>query len=224
MKLTSAVLAVALAAASPALAQDTGAAAPPGQPASGLMPPIGHLDVRLTGSSTMFLSYVGAGINADYALLALGPLALTVGGELSYDSCFLGCLAAGVLYGQRITDQTITPAARVTLHFPLGGLTQQPVDVYLVGSAGLLIGNHSAEDLQGQWAWRGTAIGPSLGGGFGGNYFWGNVFFTGTEITVAYTAYTYTPEFTVGNTTIPQEQSTYADSHLLVRVFLGLRF
>lgn len=89
MKLISAVLAVSLAAAAPALAQDM-STAPPAQPSSSLMPQIGHLDVRLSASSTMFLSYVGASLNADYALLPLGPLALTVGGELSYDTCFLG--------------------------------------------------------------------------------------------------------------------------------------
>lgn len=112
----------------------------------------------------------------------------------------------------------------MTLHFPLGELARQPVDVYLVGIAGLLIANHSAEDLGGQWAWRANAIGPALGGGFGGNYFWGNTFFTGVEITVMYTAYTYIPEFTVGGTTIPQEQTVGGGNNLLARAFLGLRF
>jgi len=225
MKRNAAVLAVAVLAAAPAvaIAQEMNGN-PPGAPGSSLMLPAGHLDVRLSGTSQMFLAYVGVGVNADYGALALGPLTLTLGGELTYDTCFLACAAAGLILDEKITDQVITPQARVTLHFPLGGLTQQPVDVYLVASGGLLIASHGAQDNAGTWAWRGTALGPAVGGGLGGNYFWGNVFFTGTEITVAYTAYTYTPEFTSGSTTVSGADVTGGGSNLLVRLFLGLRF
>jgi len=226
MKLTSAVLALALTAGAPAFAQDMNPAPAPSSDSdpSGLMPKIGHLDVRVTGASQQLLFYVGVGVNADYALLPLGPLALTVGGEFNYDTCFLGCIAAGAILNQKITDRTFTPAARVTLHFPLGQFSHQPVDVYALVSGGVLIATHSAEDLGGQWSWRGTAIGPAIGGGLGGNYMWGNFFFTGTEITAAYTAYSYTPELTSGTVTVPQEERTMSGTNLLVRVFLGLRF
>ena len=58
------------------VAQDTTPAAPmapmaPPDPAARYMPSLGHLDVRATGSTTMFFNYVGVGLNADYALLPL---------------------------------------------------------------------------------------------------------------------------------------------------------
>jgi hypothetical protein len=53
---------------------------------------------------------------------------------------------------------------------------------------------------------------------------WGSFFFTGTEITLNYRAYTYTPVFTQGGVTVPQEELSGSGSNLLVRVFLGLRF
>ena len=222
MKLTPAVLALALAAAAPAFAQDS---APPGtQPPNGLMPNIGHLDVRLAASSNVYLSYVGLSANADYALLPLGPFNVTVGGEVSYDTCFLLCGAYYMLYNENVSDTAITPAARATIHFPLGGLTQQPVDVYLLANAGLTIANHTTEERSGLYAWRSRAVGPAFGGGFGGNYFWGNVFFTGTEITVQWTAYQYTAEIVSGNGTVQTEELTGGGSKLKIQVFLGLRF
>ncbi|HYV47708.1 MAG TPA: hypothetical protein VFA20_22775 [Myxococcaceae bacterium] len=223
MKLTSTVLALALVAAAPAFAQD--ASTPPGtQPASGLQPNIGHLDVRLAASSNVYLSYVGLSANADYALLPLGPFNVTVGGEVSYDTCFLLCAAYALLYNEGVSDTAITPAARATIHFPLGGLTQQPVDVYLLLNAGLLFANHSTTELNGLYSWKGSAVGPAFGGGFGGNYFWGNFFFTGTEITVQWSAYQYTAQFTSGNGTVQTEELAGGGTKLKVQVFLGLRF
>jgi hypothetical protein len=216
MKLTSAVLSLALVAAAPAFAQE--------QPASSLMPQIGHLDVRLAASSNVYLTYVGLSANADYALLPLGPFNVTVGGEVSYDTCFLLCAAYFLAYNERVSDTAITPAARATIHFPLGGLTQQPVDIYLLANAGLVIANHSTEEANGLYAWRSRAIGPAFGGGFGGNYFWGNTFFTGTEITVQWSTYRYTAEFTSGGGTIPIDEAVGGGTKLKVQAFLGLRF
>jgi hypothetical protein len=221
MKPTSTLLVLALTAAAPAFAQPM---APP-DPAARYMLPIGHLDVRATGSTTMFFNYVGVGVNADYALLPLGPMTLTVGGEVSYDTCLLSCaLYALPPYNESVSDTTITPAARATLHFPLASIMSQPTDVYVLVSAGLMIANHSSEDANSTWAWHATAIGPTFGGGFGGNYMWGSVFFTGAELTLTYRAYVYTPVFTSGGSTVAGEELTGSGSNLLVRLFLGLRF
>lgn len=222
MKLTSTVLALALTAAAPAFAQEP--APPPGtQPANGLMPQLGHLDVRLAASGNVYLTYVGLSANADYALMPLGPFNVTVGGEISYDTCFLLCAYYALAYNENVSDTAITPAARATIHFPLGGLTQQPVDVYLLVNAGLSIANHSTEEANGLYSWRSRAIGPAFGGGFGGNYFWGNVFFTGTEVTVQWNAYQYTAEVISGNT-VHTEELVGGGSKLKVQIFLGLRF
>ncbi|HEY8211366.1 MAG TPA: hypothetical protein VIG99_27975, partial [Myxococcaceae bacterium] len=160
MKPTSTLLALALTAAAPAFAQDTNPAPDVVDPSQRCMAPVGHLDTRLTASSTMFFNYVGVGANADYALLPLGPLTLTVGGEVSYDTCLLTCAAYALLFNERISDWTITPAARATIHFPLGAISAQPVDVYVLATAGLMLANHSSEDVGGTWAWHATGFGP----------------------------------------------------------------
>lgn len=220
MKLTATALAVAVTAATPALAQDV----PPGQPAPPPAAAISKLDVRLTAASTSLLFYVGLGINADYSALQLGPLTFTLGGQLDWDVCFLTCVAKGTVSGQTIVDRLLTPKARITVHFPPVNSGQAPLDLYLMGNAGLVIANHSATDVNGAFAWHATAYGPALSGGVGASFLWANFFFTGVEIPLQYLSYRYTPAFTIGSTTVPDADLTGGGFDLQLRVFLGLRF
>jgi hypothetical protein len=183
---------------------------------------VGNVDARITAESLTLAAWIGLGLDVDYAVTSFGGMVLTVGGGIEYDECFVACFGLGAVYSSKVSDGLVTPTARAKLHFPLS--SGKPIDIYLTALLGLTFGFHRETANSGAWAWNSSTVGPAIGASVGANYFYSERFYTGTDIALMYQAWSYTPTFTTGFTSLANGQTNFGGTALWIKVYMGMRF
>lgn len=192
-------------------------------------------DARFTVDTDILLAYVAFGINADLGLAKLGPGVLAVGAGLDYGFCGTVCLVIGGLLGGSFGIRNFFPQARVSYHIELpakgANNTLQKVDVYGMVFGGVVVSSMGfAATYQGaQVTASSTGVGPGIGLGAGGSYFFTDRVFVGAEAAAKYAQGTYTDVVTA---TPPNSNvdfrwrdmySNWSISGVSLRLFIGFR-
>lgn len=189
---------------------------------------VGDIDARVMLNADILLAFVNLGVGADVGVLPLGPGVLTVGGEFEAGACVTMCLALNLATGWTFSHMFYSPHARVTYHLlPSNSSGLEKVDLYGLALAGVTItttrvantGTGASTDFE----YLGSDVGPSVGLGVGGKYFFQDNLFFGAEGRLRYSAGEYTYSARVGNVTLSDSQSSWSLSGFNVQFFAGIR-
>jgi hypothetical protein len=188
---------------------------------------VGDIDVRLMLETDILLAFVNGGVGADLGLLELGPGVLAVGGEVEVGACVTFCLGLNLLTGWNFSNMFYAPHARVTYHFlPGSSRGLENLDLYglVFGGITYTTTSVSGASANAPFEYKGSDVGPSLGAGVGGKYFFkDNNFFVGAEGRARWSAGQYNYTVQVGNVTLSDTQSSWSLSGVHVQLFAGLR-
>jgi hypothetical protein len=148
------------------------------------------VDIRAGVHTTPFLQYGGIGASADAGMRKLGPGTFAVGGGLDYFFCGTTCSAtpSGFTQGQ------ISVEGRVSYHLSPPKMSR--VDFYPLVTAGFMVSRASM--TVGNSEYRASDVGPSVGFGAGGSYFFNDRFFIAAEAKLRYAAGSYSYELASG--------------------------
>ena len=159
-------------------------------------------------------------------VLQLGPGVLAIGGEFQAGACVSACVLLNTLTGYSWSHMFYSPHARATYHLlPSSSAGLEKVDLYGLALVGATItttrvaGSGSGTDFE----YVGSDVGPSVGVGVGGKYFFSDNLFFGAEGRLRYSAGEYTYTARAGNVSISDSQSTWSLSGFNVQLFAGLR-
>ncbi|WNG36128.1 hypothetical protein F0U61_22500 [Archangium violaceum] len=189
---------------------------------------VGDIDARVMLNADIVLAFVDLGVGLDVGVLRLGPGVLALGGEFEAGACVSPCIALNLATGWSFSHLFYSPHARATYHLlPSQSSGMEKVDLYGLVLAGLTLtttrvtgaGSGSSTDFD----YAGSDVGPSLGLGVGGKYFFQDNFFLGAEGRLRYSAGEYTYTLRSGDVTLSDSQSTWSLSGFNVQFFVGLR-
>lgn len=187
---------------------------------------VGDIDARAMLNADIVLAFVNLGVGVDVGVLPLGPGVLAVGGEFEAGACLSVCLLLNATTGWSWSHMFYSPHARVSYHLlPGSSAGMEKVDVYGLALVGATItttrvaGEGSGTDFE----YVGSDVGPSVGVGLGGKYFFSDNLFFGAEGRLRYSAGQYTYTARAGNVSLSDSQSTWSLSGFNVQLFAGLR-
>jgi hypothetical protein len=187
---------------------------------------VGDIDARAVLNADFLLAFVDLGVGADVGVLQLGPGVLAIGGEFQVGACVSACLLLNTLTGYSWSHMFYSPHARATYHLlPSSSAGLEKVDLYGLALVGATItttrvaGSGSGTDFE----YVGSDVGPSVGVGVGGKYFFSDTLFFGAEGRLRYSSGEYTYTARAGNVSISDSQSTWSLSGFNVQLFAGLR-
>ena len=187
---------------------------------------VGDIDARAVLNADFLLAFVDLGVGVDVGVLQLGPGVLAIGGEFQVGACVSACLLLNTLTGYSWSHMFYSPHARATYHLLPGNSARlEKVDLYGLALVGATItttrvaGSTSGTDFE----YVGSDVGPSVGVGVGGKYFFSDNLFFGAEGRLRYSAGEYTYTARAGNVSISDSQSTWSLSGFNVQLFAGLR-
>ncbi|WPB73304.1 hypothetical protein KYC5002_30130 [Archangium violaceum] len=187
---------------------------------------VGDIDARAMLNADIVLAFVNLGVGADVGVLPLGPGVLAIGGEFEVGACVSACLLLNAVTGYSWSHMFYSPHARASYHLlPSNSPGLEKVDLYGLALVGATItttrvaGNASDTDFE----YAGSDVGPSVGLGIGGKYFFSDNLFFGAEGRLRYSAGQYTYTARAGNVSISDSQSSWSLSGFNVQLFAGLR-
>ena len=187
---------------------------------------VGDIDARAMLNADIVLAFVNLGVGADVGVLQLGPGVLAIGGEFEVGACVSACLLLNTLTGYSWSSMFYSPHARASYHLlPSNSPGLEKVDLYGLALVGATItttrlaGSESGTEFE----YTGSDVGPSVGLGLGGKYFFNDNLFFGAEGRLRYSAGEYAYTARAGNVTISDSQSTWSLSGFNVQLFAGLR-
>ncbi|MFY0566417.1 hypothetical protein ACN28E_21630 [Archangium lansingense] len=187
---------------------------------------VGDIDARVMLNADIVLAFVNLGVAADVGVLPLGPGVLAIGGEFEAGACVSVCLLLNATTGWSWSHMFYSPHARATYHLlPGSSPGLEKVDLYGLALVGATItttrvaGSESGTDFE----VVGNDVGPSVGLGIGGKYFFSDNLFFGAEGRLRYSAGQYTYTARAGNVSISDSQSSWSLSGFNIQLFAGLR-
>lgn len=187
---------------------------------------VGDIDARAMLNSDILLAFVNLGVAVDVGVLPLGPGVLAIGGEFEAGACVSVCLLANAATGWSWSHMFYSPHARASYHLlPGNSAGLEKVDLYGLALVGATLtttrvaGASSGTDFE----VVGSDVGPSVGVGLGGKYFFSDNLFFGAEGRLRYSAGQYTYTARAGNVSLSDSQSTWSLSGFNVQLFAGLR-
>jgi len=192
-------------------------------------------DARFTVDTDILLAYVALGVNADLGLVKLGPGVLAVGAGLDYGFCGTVCLLVGAALGGSFGIRNFFPQARVSYHLELpakgANNTLTKVDVYGLVFGGVVVSSMNfGTTVQGVKVTASSeGVGPGIGLGAGGSYFFTERVFVGAEATAKYAQGTYkdvvvvTPPNSNVDFRWRDMYSGWSISGVSLRLFIGFR-
>jgi len=208
------------------VAQTAAAEVAPAAPRLNRVQGVGDIDARAMLNSDILLAFVNLGIGVDVGVLQLGPGVLAVGGEFEAGACVSICLVLNTATGYSWSHMFYSPHARATYHLlPSSPAGLEKVDLYGLALVGATItttrvaGSTSGTEFE----YVGSDVGPSVGVGLGGKYFFSDNLFFGAEGRLRYSAGEYTYTARAGNVSISDSQSAWSLSGFNVQLFAGLR-
>ncbi|MER2564612.1 MAG: hypothetical protein ABTQ32_28055 [Myxococcaceae bacterium] len=191
-------------------------------------------DARFTIDTDILLAYVNLGVNADLGVVKLGPGVLAVGAGLDFGFCGTVCLLIGAVLNGSYGSRNFFPQARVSYHLELpakSGNALQKIDVYGLVFGGVVVSSMGfSATYQGvQVSASDTGVGPGIGLGAGGSYFFTERVFVGAEATAKYASGTYknvvvvTPPNSNVDFRWRDEYTSWSLSGVSLRLFIGFR-
>ncbi|OJT20840.1 hypothetical protein BO221_28455 [Archangium sp. Cb G35] len=187
---------------------------------------VGDIDARAMLNADIVLAFVNLGVGADVGVLPLGPGVLAIGGEFEVGACVSACMLLNTVTGYSWSHMFYSPHARASYHLlPGSSPGLEKVDLYGLALVGATItttrvaGNDSDTDFE----YAGSDVGPSVGLGVGGKYFFSDNLFFGAEGRLRYSAGQYTYTARAGNVSISDSLSSWSLSGFNVQLFAGLR-
>ncbi len=192
-------------------------------------------DARFTVDTDILLAYVALGVNADLGLVKLGPGVLAVGAGFDFGFCGTVCLVISGLLQGSFGHRDFFPQGRVSYHIELpakgANNTLQKVDVYGLIFGGVVVSSMGfAADYQGvKVTASSTGVGPGIGLGAGGSYFFAERIFVGAEATAKYAQGTYkdvvvvTPPNSNVDFRWKDMYSNWSITGVSLRLFIGFR-
>lgn len=194
----------------------------PAAPRMNRLQDVGDIDARVMANADIVLAFVDLGVGLDVGVLRLGPGVLALGGEFDAGACVSPCIALNLATGWSFSHLFYSPHARATYHLlPSQSSGMEKVDLYGLVLAGLTLTTTRVTGMDFDYA--GSDVGPSVGLGVGGKYFFQDDFFLGAEGRLRYSAGEYTYSLRSGNVTLSDSQSTWSLSGFNVQFFVGLR-
>ncbi|PTL85250.1 hypothetical protein DAT35_00555 [Vitiosangium sp. GDMCC 1.1324] len=208
----------------PATENQEESAAPPG---SRLQGP-GDIDARVMLNADVILAFINVGVGVDVGVLKAGPGVLAVGGEFETGACVSPCIALNLATGYAFSHLFYSPNARVSYHLlPGNSPGLQKLDLYGLVLGGVTVTTTRVTGTDAgsgtDFDYQGSDVGPSLGLGAGGKYFFRDNLFVGAEGRLRYSAGEYTYTARAGRVTLSDSQSTWSLSGFNVQLFVGLR-
>lgn len=196
-------------------------------PPSGLQD-VGDIDARVMLNADVILAFVNVGVGADVGVLRAGPGVLAIGGELEAGACVSPCIALNLATGWAFSHLYYSPNARVSYHLlPSDSPGMRKLDLYGLVLGGITVTTTRVTGTDAgsgtDFDYQGSDVGPSLGLGAGGKYFFRDNLFVGAEGRLRYSAGQYTYTARSGNVTLSDSQSTWSLSGFNVQFFVGLR-
>ncbi|QRK05568.1 hypothetical protein JQX13_36245 [Archangium violaceum] len=194
----------------------------PAAPRMNRLQDVGDIDARVMANADIVLAFVDLGVGLDVGVLRLGPGVLALGGEFEAGACVSPCIALNLATGWSFSHLFYSPHARATYHLlPSQSPGMEKVDLYGLVLAGLTLTTTRVTGTDFDYA--GSDVGPSVGLGVGGKYFFQDDFFLGAEGRLRYSAGEYTYSLRSGNVTLSDSQSSWSLSGFNVQFFAGLR-